>query len=138
LSSLDILFAMGTSALEGARLGVPTALLDFSYGPVPADYRYRWLFDAEDFELGRLIDASRRGESSDLSLARMLDQLAEDPVGLSHRTFEYCRRHHSLESGVEAFLAAAGAASFRFGDIDPALRRKGMIRRTYENLRAHS
>jgi hypothetical protein len=73
-----------------------------------------------------------------VSLARILDQLVAEPAELSNRTFDYCRLHHSLESGVEAFLAAAGAASFRFGDIDPDLRRKSMIRRTYENLRAHS
>ena len=138
LASLDVLFAMGTSALEGASLGVPTVLLDFAYGPIPADYRYRWLFDAQDYELGRLIDASLRGEPSDASLARILEEVTSDPATLSDRCFDYCRRQHSLESGVETFLNAAGAASFRFGDIDPRLRRKSWLRRGYESLRVQA
>jgi len=136
LDRLDVLLAMGTSALEGGRLGVPTILLDFSYAQIPADYRFRWLVDARDFELGRLIDETLCGEDSARSLGNRFAELERDPEGWSQRTFEYCRTHHSLDSGVDAFLSTASGASYRYGQMNPRLRRKSWVRRGYERARA--
>jgi hypothetical protein len=136
LATFDVLFAMGTSALEGARLGVPTILLDFSYARIPSDYRFRWLLDARDFELGRLIDSTLCGQESAVSLRERFAELDRDPMEWSRRTFEYCRTHHSLDSGVNAFLAAASNARYRYGQMDPNLRRKSWLRRGYERMRA--
>jgi len=130
--------AMGTSALEGARLGVPTVLVDFAYGPVPADYRFRWLTDAVDFELGRQIDASCRGGDSVASLQRVLAEVQADALRRSREAYDYCQARHSVDAGVDAFLAAAQTAAFRYRDIDPAVRRKGVVRRLYERLRGRT
>ncbi len=135
LSSSDVLFAMGTSALEGARRGVPTVLLDYSYGAVPAHYRFRWLFTADRDELGRLIDADLVGPEGG-TVSPIFDALALDAAGLSQKSFEYCRDHHSIDCGVERFLAAAGRARFTWGGIPAALRNKGLTRRLYEHVRA--
>ena len=138
LSRAHVHFAMGTSALEGARLGVPTVLVDFAYGPVPADYRFRWLTDAAEYELGRQIDASCRGEASTVGLARILAEIDHSGLPLSAAAYDYCQAHHSVNAGVAAFLAAAEHATFRYSEIDPDLRRKGWIRRAYERFRGQS
>src|SRR5205823_7718665 len=46
IERVDLLVAMGTSALEGARLGIPTILLDIAYGRVKEGYEYKWLFES--------------------------------------------------------------------------------------------
>jgi hypothetical protein len=135
LREIDLLFAMGASALEGARQGVPTVLLDFSYGPFPPDYRFRWLYDAADYDLGQMIDASCRGESSIDTLRRILQRIDADADAVSRETYAYCRDRHSIEACVPIFLDAAAHATFRFADIDPELRRKSWIRRQYERAR---
>jgi len=134
LNETDALFAMGTSALEGARLGVPTVLLDFAYGAVPAGYRFRWLFSAERFELGRII-SDTLVSPSEQSLNHIFDTLSADARGLSQKTFVYCRDHHALNVGVNKFLSAAGRAQFAWGSIEPDLRRKGAVRRMFEQIR---
>ncbi len=53
-----VVFAMGTSLLEAARLGLPTVLVDVSFGPLPMGLPFRWAFQIEDFTLGRVV--SRR------------------------------------------------------------------------------
>ena len=135
LERTDVLTAMGTSALEGARLGVPTLLLDVSYGPVAENYQFRWIFQSERYTLGRFLDSRCFGPGTD-SLERRMEELADDPGRLSRQCFEYCRAHHSLDSVADKFTAAAARASFRWSDMNPDLRRKGAVRSIYERVRA--
>jgi hypothetical protein len=55
LRNADICFAMGTSCLEGARLGVPSVLVDFATDQqeMPPEYGYRWLYEEIGYCLGR-------------------------------------------------------------------------------------
>ena len=55
LKDVDILFAMGTSALEGAKLGIPTILLDPILKKVKGDYVFRMLQDTDEYDLGHFI-----------------------------------------------------------------------------------
>lgn len=50
-------FAMGTSALDGAKLGVPTVLLDFSFEEFPENYRYSFLFSTRKYSVGNKLRA---------------------------------------------------------------------------------
>lgn len=138
LSRSHLHFAMGTSALEGARLGVPTVLVDFAYGTVPDDYEFHLLTEAVDYELGRQIDESLRGESSIATLRRIVTAVEEDGLRQSAAAYDYCRLHHSLEAGVSAFVAAAVRATYRYSEIGPDVRRKGWVRRAYERLRGRT
>lgn len=137
LSRAHLHFAMGTSALEGARLGVPTVLLDFAYGPVHDEYVFEWLTAAKDFALGRQITPADGAvpDGSARSLTAIVDAVDRDPMGRSAAAHAYCRDWHSIDTGADAFLAAAAAASYRFSDIPAALKRKGVLRRVYEQWR---
>lgn len=135
VTNIDLLAAMGTSALEGARLGVPTVLLDVSYGPVPASYRFQWLHHSERHTLGRLLDR-RMLEPGNDSLGRIIEDTRRAPAALSAQAYHYCREWHSLGEVAARLTAAAAVASFRWAEIDPALRRKGVVRSTYEQLRS--
>ncbi len=135
VDEVDLLMAMGASALEGGRLGVPAVLLDYSYGPVPAGYRFRWLFESECYALGAIID-ERRIEPNNESLDRIVDAVRADFATLSRTTYEYCQRTHGMATACDRFVAASNEASFRWRDMDPVLRRKTPLRRLYESLRA--
>ena len=134
---VDLLAAMGTSALEGARVGVPTILLDVSYGPVREGYKFRWLIDADNFTLGDVID-SRHYEQGNETLASMIQTLLSDYDGVSQRTFDYYSANHSIESVGKKFVAAIAEGSFKYHDFSPEIFRKGGIRRVYECLRSQS
>ena len=57
ISNIDLLMSMGTSALVGAKLGIPTVLLDASYIKIPNDYKYKWLFESDGATLGSFIES---------------------------------------------------------------------------------
>jgi hypothetical protein len=134
VSHVDVLAAMGTSALEGAKLGLPTILLDVSYGPVPAAYRFRWLHESDRCTLGRLIDERMLDPGND-SLRRMLDEVRNNPEAQSNLAHRYCLDRHALPVVGARFADVSRGASFRWADINPALRRKGIVRTVYEQLR---
>ena len=54
-SGVDVLFAMGMSALEGASRGIPTVLLDYSYKPIEKQYKFKLAYENVNFNLGREI-----------------------------------------------------------------------------------
>ena len=56
INNCSILFAMGTAALEGAKLGIPTVLLDISYKKISKEYNYRWLYERDGMTLGENIN----------------------------------------------------------------------------------
>jgi hypothetical protein len=53
LRETDVLFAMGTSALEGARVGIPTVLIQpFTQGEQEPSHPYRWIGTTDGHSLG--------------------------------------------------------------------------------------
>ena len=53
--NIDAMFSMGTSALDGARIGLPVVLLDQSNVNVKQGYIFKFLFESKGFDLGHPI-----------------------------------------------------------------------------------
>jgi hypothetical protein len=130
----DVMLAMGMAACDGAKLGIPTVLLDFSYAPISRNYRFRWLFDSKDYSLGDVIMPEHYENGND-SLNEILNEVINNYHLLASRTFDYYSRHHSLSAVCEKFAAALSSADFRYGSIGPEVRQKGLVRRGYEFVR---
>lgn len=90
--NIDLLFAMGTSALEGASLGIPTVLMDAITSTMSGTYKYKWVFNTINFTLGRRHPGPNNTMSiQDVMHPWIADRCIED---LSDKSFEYCKRHH--------------------------------------------
>jgi hypothetical protein len=134
LRHIDVLAAMGTSSLEGAKLGVPTLLLDFSYAPITKDYKFKWIFEMPELGLGDVI-RSADYEQENQTLDRIIDSVLREYSVLSDKTYAYCTRNHSISAVGDKFLGALQDATFRYGDIRPDVLKKGVVRRIYEFVR---
>jgi hypothetical protein len=130
-SRIDLLAAMGTSALEGARLGIPTILLDVAYGPIRHDYQYRWLFESERFSLGEMIGPGSFVPGN-RSLEERVEALASSFTSLSSRTYDYCASHHALAAIADGVERAIPRARFRWADFSANVLRKAAARRVFE------
>lgn len=131
LTHVDLLAAMGTSALEGARLGIPTLLLDIAYGSLIGDHPFRWLHDAQNFTLGEIIPERRR-TTSDQSLERILDTIQARYVDASDATYAFCASQHDLARVATSLRGAIEQTTYRWADIPRAVSRKTFVRRAYE------
>jgi len=133
-SNVDLVAAMGTSALEAAVVGLPTILLDYSYGPVGPGYRFRWLHDTKGYDLGHAITADDCDPGKD-GLPEMIEAVAEDYSDLAEKCFDYCAKNHSMRSVGDKFVELVRSSALRFGDINDVLLRKNLPRRIYERTR---
>ena len=115
----DLVMAMGVSALEGARLGIPTVLLDFSYRPVPEGYVYRWLHDQVGYSLGEPISPARLVRGND-SLYRLISEAIDDFADVSTRAQDYFATAHSVRAVASRFLTLVERSSCFYSDYEAA------------------
>ncbi len=134
LENTDVLTGMGTSALEGAKLGIPTILLDISYYPVKGDYKFRWLHETENFDLAHDLTQFDLKEGN-LSLKYMLDDLHNNYQALSKKALEYFLKNHEMKIVLDKFILKVKETEMKFSDINPALLNKSIVRKTYDILR---
>jgi len=104
LSNVDILFAMGTSALEGARLGIPVVLTDGSYSEIAGDYVYKLLSQTQRYYLGEFI-RDRHFAEGNSSLESLLSELRSDYARFSQAALDYFSCNHSLDKIAARFIS---------------------------------
>ena len=96
-SHSDIHFAMGTSALESAKLYIPTIVMDASNKDFPSAYSYKWLHENTCYELGTFIDKYAYGKESRKSIGEVLEELLKNKKQLGLLARDYVERNHSLD-----------------------------------------
>ncbi len=134
LKHVDILFAMGASALEGARLGIPTVLLDASYGPLSKPYRFKWLTESDKYSLGEMISDSHFEAGCD-SMAAIIEDAERRYDEISQATQAYYAKHHSIDSVCHKFNDRIEQVEFRYRDFEPDILKRGVVRKSYEFVR---
>lgn len=134
LQNVDILTGMGTSALEGAKLGIPTILLDFSYRKINKDYIFRWLYNTEGFDLGHQIgedDFQKDNNSLHLIVESIMKNYNEE----ANKSFLYFKDFHSINKVANKFLTQVNRSKLRFGMINKLHFEKPSLLKMYNKIR---
>lgn len=119
LDNTDLLLAMGTSALEGARLAIPTILLDVSYEKVSRDYVFTWIYQRDGYTLGELIDSSKL-EPNNFSLENLISDLIESYQEISKKTLDHFIKYHEINGAVTALLSSLNETTCTYGQLKKA------------------
>ena len=107
---------MGTSALDGARLGVPTIRLDYSFSQVDRDYKYKFLFDTCGYSMGELI-GSQCFHKGEYSMKEVIAELLHDRADLSHSIYEFYKRNHSIDASALKFLDFISESTLQWKEL---------------------
>lgn len=120
LTTSDLHFGMGTAALDAAKLGIPTILIDASPNPFPEDYTYSWIFQSKDFSLGKFINKVKfeKGITMDALLSSIINS-AEARSDYSIKSYEYVARYHSVKNIIPKLLDIVKNTEFRIKDARP-------------------
>jgi hypothetical protein len=107
-SEILINFAMGSSCLESAAVGVPSIILDFYSFSTTSNLfkcKYRWLFEATNYNLGNLLEHEQEATGHELS--EMFKNITSDVYmkDISDKCYTYVKRNHNLEIVTDDFLA---------------------------------
>ena len=93
IRDVDLGISMGTSCLEIAGMGVPSAIVDFSFDQLPSDTQYDWVYDARSFEVGKNALFGHKRKHSLNSLITQLENRADDTA---KRCYEHVQANHSI------------------------------------------
>lgn len=118
LENCDILFAMGTSALEGAKFGIPTILLNQINNNLAKsnNVKYDWLYNTEGFSLGRIVKNNR----SFVESKNMDDVLKEYILNnklIAQKCFDYVNKNHSIYNISKNLFLMINISSFTINDL---------------------
>ncbi len=96
-TTIDLAFAMGTALLDTAKLGIPTIILDPSNDELPANYKYRWLFETTDNSLG--IPLWLQNNDIGVQINEVIDIMHDERLNtVSTKCFHYVNRNHSIDN----------------------------------------
>lgn len=133
-NNVDILMAMGTSALEGAKLGIPTFLLDISTNSISNDYVFRMLYDTKEYDLGHYIDKSDFFENN-TTLINYLKDIFYDYELHSKKSFEYFLSNHHIGSVKNLFIEKVNKSTLTYEMIDKKVFEQVSIIKLFNKLR---
>lgn len=130
----DIVVAMGTSALEGGALGVPTILLDLSYKDIHPNYHYKWLYQTENFNLAEEVSPAHLDDDAE-SLGKLLAEYIADSKTISDSCYRYVVAHHSLEAVSKLLLKYVSETELTAKQIEKFRKRNSIGGTVYKVLR---
>ncbi len=134
LNKVDLMFAMGTSALEAAKLAIPTILVDQALSPIEEDYMFRMLYERKGYDLGHTLsrtDFLKDNKSFDKCVEEVIYHYEDS----STRCRTYFTANHSLTSVGTQFENLISKCTFTFEMIDPKAISKPWLLQMYNNIR---
>jgi glycosyltransferase involved in cell wall biosynthesis len=132
----SIMLAMGTSALEGAKLGVPTLLLDFSYSEIVGEYNYRWVHQTTDYNLGELLSKNNEQATKGTSLWEKISEFKSSAEIISSREREYFLDNHDLPVVAKQLVDCIHGSSLEYQDLhDRKLMGESFVYSSFYKLR---
>ncbi len=96
LTNADIHFSQATSALEGAKLGIPTVLVDFAFSEFPGGYRYKFIHQTDPAYIG--TDVNEEKSFTGMTMSEIFETVCNGSQmsELSVKCFEYVRTGHNV------------------------------------------
>ena len=134
IDNIDINAAMGTSALESAKLSIPTIVLDISHQEIVGDYIFRWLHNTTNFDLAHNI-STLDFEHNNKSLEKMLKHFEQEKKILKQKSYKYFQNNHTIESVSNKLIQFIELYSIRFENINNNYFKKSFLRKVYEYKR---
>lgn len=135
LEKIDVVTAMGTSVLEGAKLGIPSILLHPSYKPIKGDYQFRLLYQTLNYDLGHFI-SKKDYKRNNNSLEEIVLSIKDNYSIEADKCYNYFMENHSIDKVVDKFVLQAGKSTLRFGMIDQRLFEKPPILKLLNKIRS--
>lgn len=135
IDHVDLLLAMGTCALDGAKVGIPTLLLDCSYKDVPASYLFQWLHERKGYTLGDLIEPEHlRGGTG--SMAKRFQEFLTRHSTLCDAARAYVDANHDLAKIAKRLVVVAGNSRCSWRELEEAdVLGRGVVYSMFDGIR---
>lgn len=115
---VDILFAMGTSVLEGASISLPSVIIPHNMHPISCD-SYVYLQDSKGYCLGWYDDQFDELNLKPVSLQSIFDDVYKNrnKAILGQKAYLYFEKNHSIENTIKPFKEILTKSSLFYRDF---------------------
>ncbi|WP_455650527.1 hypothetical protein [Enterocloster citroniae] len=122
--NIDVLFAVGTSVIEGARLKIPSVILMVSPRPYDMD-SFIWLYDTKEYGVSILPEHKDifnvKYTAMECILAEVYEQGKKQDLGM--RCYEYYIENHSCyEEIISKFLGFCINSTLKFWQLKKCIK----------------
>lgn len=118
LSKSDLHFAMGTAALDGAKLGIPTILIDACSENFPEIYKYRWIYQTDNLNLGKVVTNQTKLFDGNMSMSNLIEDLRNNYSLISEKCFNYVSDNYDRIAIANTIIEYEKRATLRMTDIE--------------------
>lgn len=101
IENVNLMFAMGTSALESAKLRIPTILLDVSYEKEIRGYKYSWLYQTDKFCLGRVLTNELKKNSNGITFQEVMSEMHSNYEQQCKKVYDYFLFNHEISRTIQ-------------------------------------
>jgi hypothetical protein len=136
LSETDVILAMGTSALEGAKLGIPTLPMDISFKEIPDGYIFTWLHERGIYSPSEVLNFDDL-EYGNCSLKTKIFEVTKNYQSISKAELDYFNKNHSINSISKSLLKFSQASKLSWKMLEEnRFLRRGWLYSLFDWLRA--
>lgn len=117
LNNSDLNIGMGTTLLEASKIGIPSLVIDPSYSPILENYRYRWLYEITNYNLGSFYDKDKN--YTGYSLSEIINSFNDKEFILnkSNECYEYVKENHNGAKIIDRFILFTNRTKLRINVI---------------------
>ena len=130
-NTAQCVFAMGTSALECASLGIPTILAPVSYTPIKRKIKYEWLYETKQYTLGRFIQ--KEDYFGDVGFETILNKMLHDYQNIASASKDYVVSNHDISVIAQQLIGRLKCSNITKNDL--VIENKGFIYHSYHFLK---
>ena len=136
LKNVDLMFAQGTSALESAKLGIPTVVTDDSYEDLYGNYIFKMLHERINYDIGHLV-TEKDYKPNNSSFEDIMDKVILNYNEISILSREHFVRYHSLTSVGQQFVKALKKSDYTYDMIDSNIIQPLWIWKLYSKVKKY-
>lgn len=115
IEKVDLVFAMGTSALETSLLNIPTILVDFSYIDIPLTNRFRFVHESVEFSVA---DEYHDENIYPHDFSSLMNKIANGNIeNDAIQGLHYVKNNHSKESVIESIKSITERISLNLNTV---------------------
>lgn len=114
-NNADIVFAMGTAALESSSLGIPTILAPASFGKIKDDYLFDWLYNTNNYNLGTF--SKNNSNDKGYSIEELIHELIFNFKEHSYASRKYVEENHKIDYILSLIEKHSAKSTMEYSDF---------------------
>ena len=133
-NNVDILFAMGTSVLEGGALGLPSVILPYEMKNFDSD-TFIYLYDALDYSLGCEVSQVNKEQFRTFTFKNIIEDIYVKRLKkeIGSKCLKYVQHNHYIASNTQLLKKYLDTTTLLFEDVHNFYRKQCAICKTRPN-----